>query len=327
MSGLIATSKASEHPSLASILLTGAARGRREAQQDAVALRTPLPLPCRVLVAPLGRGCGATTLALQLTAIISRARGLPALLLSGSSGPRSAADRVRGSRTWPPPGPGAAGTPRVPDPDDDPPGDPDTWPQGVPRVGTTARARELAGTGPDGLMSCLRLPPLNGTETATAQWTGARRALARFFDLVLTETDPLPLATLGAMALVHDVVVLVCPARREDVERGRQRADGLRSGLAGTPCPAHVLHVVVATTANPLVPPLAPGEHMIAFDRHLEGAATGRTTPPGLVGPRAARDMTHLAADVVASCARRLTHRDPAVPAPGSRTTPYREAP
>jgi len=37
--------------------------------------------------------------------------------------------------------------------------------------------------------------------------------------------------------------------------------------------------------------------------------------------------MTHLAADVVASCARRLTHRDPAVPAPGSRTTPYREAP
>ena len=57
MSGLIATSKASEHPSLASILLTGAARGRREAQQDAVALRTPLPLPCRVLVAPLGGGC------------------------------------------------------------------------------------------------------------------------------------------------------------------------------------------------------------------------------------------------------------------------------
>ena len=119
MSGLIATSKASEHPCLASILLTGAARGRREAQQDAVALRTPLPLPCRVLVAPLGRGCGATTLVLQLTAIISRARGLPALLLSGSSGPRSAADRVRGSRTWPPPGSGAAGTPRVPDPDDD----------------------------------------------------------------------------------------------------------------------------------------------------------------------------------------------------------------
>ena len=110
------------------ILLGGAVRERRSAGDLDRALRQPLPLTCRAAVIPTTRRCGATTTALQLVSMMTRARRLPALIMSASPSPASAADHLPGSGTWP--ADESFETPR-----------------------NSAQAQELIGTAPDGLTS------------------------------------------------------------------------------------------------------------------------------------------------------------------------------
>lgn len=263
--------------SLAGLVASGSPRARRQAVELDRALRLPLPRTCRVAVVPTAPGCGATTTALHLTALAARARRLPALVVSASPGPASAADRLTFSRPWPP-SPGALD---------------------VPAVTTGSQARELTGTGPDGLVSCLRLPP--ATTTLPGQWDAARRRLMRFFDLVVTETGCLPPPALAGLGRRHHAVVLVSPARRGPVEEARELVQATRQSLSGLTQPPEVVHVVVATEpGHPLVPAPLPDEQLIGYDPALGGARE-----PGLLRPATARCLARLAGRVLAAAAPR----------------------
>ncbi|RAX22293.1 MULTISPECIES: hypothetical protein [unclassified Actinomyces] len=255
---------------LCALTLTGAAAWRRTAAQTHQALVQPLPLTCRIAVVPTASACGTTTVALQLIGTMTRARRAPALLLSASPGTDTAADRLPFSRRWPLE---------------------DSIPTAVPPAELGPTLRGAAGCGADGLASCLRLEPAGAG--LPPQWHRARRDLGHFFDTCLTEFGPLAQAELAEIAPLHHAVVLVTPARRREVERGRilvrklnesltDRLAGAMSTEAGaadgrsgaTPASTRrfpaVLHAVVATApGHPLIPRLGPDETLVPYDPAL----------------------------------------------------------
>ncbi|NDR53660.1 hypothetical protein [Actinomyces sp. 565] len=291
---------------LCALVLTGAPAWRRAAAQTHRDLTQPLPLTCRIVVVPLVPACGATTVALQLTGALTRARRAPALLLSASPGPASAADQLPFSRSWP-----------LADP----------VPAAVPPAESGPVLRGAAGCGPDGLTSCLRV---TSADMAPLQaWHRARRELGHFFDTCLTEFGLLSPAELAEIAQLHHAIVLVSPARRREVERSRilvgrlnkvlnevlpNRPAGVMSteagaadGLPGTAPAAPglerrspvVLHAVVATSpGHPLIPRLHPDEVLVPYD-----TALGRPGPTPLRRPTGFA-FSSLAARAVDAAAR-----------------------
>ncbi|MDO4901816.1 hypothetical protein [Actinomyces sp.] len=268
---------------LCALALTGAAAWRGAAARTHLSLVQPLPLTCRIAVVPTTPGCGATTVALQLTGALTRARRTPALLLSASPGSDTVADHLPFARRWPLEEPLPAATPPA-------------------RLGPALR--DSAGCGPDGLTSCLRLPTAQaGVPSA---WHRARRELGHFFDSCLTEFGPLTPAESARIAPFHHAVVLVSPARRREVERTRGHLRELAAAVADRPTepgrgrrPA-VLHAVVATApGHPLIPRLGPDETLIPYDPALL-----RQTTPIPLRRRTAVAITALAARAVDGAAR-----------------------
>lgn len=252
---------------LCALALTGAAAWRRTAAQTHQSLTRPLPLTCRIAVVPTAPACGATTVGLQLTGMLARARRAPALLLSASPGANSAADHLPFARRWPLE---------------------ETIPTAVPPAQLGPTLRGAAGCGPDGLTSCLRLEPAAGTPPSA--WHQARRELGHFFDTCLTEFGPLTHAGLAEIAPLHQAIVLVSPARRREVERSRVLVEELNRALTARPTGATrteaggrsgttaasagrspaVLHAVVATApGRPLIPRLGADETLIPYDPAL----------------------------------------------------------
>lgn len=270
-----------ESMSVSRILLGGAVRERRSADDLDRALRQPLPLTCRAAVIPTVRHCGATTTALQLVSMMTRTRRLPALIMSASPAPGSAADHLPGSGTWP--ADDSFETPR-----------------------TSAQAQELIGIAPDGLTSCLRLPQAHSLEEPR-QWTAARRRLLRFFDIAVMETGPLAPGLMLELARHQHAIILMSPARRADVERDRETAAALRQHLtargraSGSRTP-RLIHAVAATSPRrPLIPALQPGERFIPYDTALAATGPGRTRAPGVLSARTARALAGLASEIVSS--------------------------
>ena len=276
--------------SVSQILLGGAVRERRSASDLDRALRQPLPLTCRAAVIPTTRHCGATTTALQLVSMMTRARRLPALIMSASPSPASAADHLPGSGTWP-----------TDDSFEDP--------------RTSAQAQELIGTAPDGLTSCLRLPQA-ASPSEPHEWASARRRLVRFFDIVMMETGPMTPGLMLELARHHHVIILMSPARRAEMERDRDTVSALRQRLAshgqatGSRVPS-LIHAVNATSPRrPLIPALQPGERFIPYDTVLGATAPSRSRGAGVLNVRTARALAAIGSDIVSS----------ATPTPDGRT-------
>ncbi|WP_147680882.1 hypothetical protein [Actinomyces ruminicola] len=289
---------------LGALALTGAAAWRRTVAQTHRAMIAPLPLTCRIAVVPTEPACGATTVGMQLTGALARARRAPVLLLSASPGRDTAADRLSFSRRWPLEAP---------------------VPTAVPTAELGPVLRDAAGCGPDGLTSCLRLEPEGGGRASA--WRRARRELGHFFDVCLTEFGPLTQAELTEIAPLHHAVVLVTPARRRAVERSRERLHRLASALTDDPGdavggvvgaepvpagsagtlrgrPPVVLHAVVATApGHPLIPRLCPDETLIPYDPALRhpGPTPLRRRTATAVAVLAARAVDAAAQTVQAS--------------------------
>ncbi|WP_103062519.1 hypothetical protein [Actinomyces qiguomingii] len=283
---------------LCALALTGAAAWRSTATQTHQDLVQPLPLTCRIAVVPTVPACGSTTVALQITGALTRARRAPALLLSASPGTNTAADRLSFSRRWP-----------LEEP----------VPTAVPPAQLGPALRGAAGCGPDGLTSCLRLDP--GAAHLPPSWHQVRRELGHFFDACLTETGLLPPEELAEIAPLHHAVVVVSPARRREVERTRERLQGLKAaladraakaradgaaptaaapsaGIAGGPLPV-VLHAIVATTpGHPLIPRPEADETLIPYDPAL------RRPGPSPLRRRTAVAVAALAARAVDAAAQ-----------------------
>lgn len=267
---------------LGRLLVSGAPAERRRTTSLQNRLRMPMTLTCRLVVVPTQRSSGATTAALHLASTIAHARRLPTLMVSASPGPASAADHLPYARPWPQP----------------------TAPGPTPSTGE--HARELTGVGPDGLISCLRLP--EDPQALPLAWHSVRRELMRFFDLAVTETGPLPAGAVQALGVHHDAIVLVSPAQRRQVEQTRDLITDLRASLRA---PAHsarspqILHLIIARTSGPpLVPALQDEEYLIGYDPVLRGTQPGRTLAPGFLAPTTARTLARLGGDIVASVGR-----------------------
>ena len=270
-----------ESMSVSRLLLGGAVRERRSADDLDRALRQPLPLTCRAAVIPTTRHCGATTTALQLVSMMTRARRLPALIMSASPSPASAADHLPGSGTWP--ADDSFENPR-----------------------TSAQAQELIGTAPDRLTSCLRLPQA-ASPSEPHEWASARRRLVRFFDIAMMETGPMAPELMLELARHHHVLILISPARRAEMERDRRTTAALRQHLTshgqatGSRVP-RLIHAVAATSSRrPLIPPLQQGERLIPYDTVLAATSPGRTRTAGVLNVRTARALAAIASDIVSS--------------------------
>ena len=279
-----------ESMSVSRILLGGAVRERRSADDLDRALRQPLPLTCRAAVIPTTRHCGATTTALQLVSMMTRARRLPALIMSASPSPASAADHLPDSGTWP-------------------------ADESFENPRTSAQAQDLIGTAPDGLTSCLRLPQA-ASPSEPHEWASARRRLVRFFDIAMMETGPMAPELMLELARHHHVLILISPARRAEMERDRRTTAALRQHLTshgqatGSRVP-RLIHAVAATSSRrPLIPPLQQGEHLIPYDTVLAATGPGRTRTAGVLNVRTARALAAIASDIVSS----------ATPTPDGRT-------
>ena len=270
-----------ESMSVSRILLGGSVRERRSAGELDRSLRQPLPLTCRAAVIPMTRRCGATTTALHLVSMMTRARRLPALIMSASPGPASAADHLPGSGTWP--ADDSFETPR-----------------------NSAQARELIGIAPDGLTSCLRLPQA-ASPSEPHEWAVARRRLVRFFDIALTESGPLAPELMPELAYHQHAVILMSPARRAEMERDRDTVAALRQHLTarsratGGRVPRLIHAIAVTSPRRPLIPALQPEERLIPYDTVLAATGPGRSRAAGVLSARTARALAGLASDIVSS--------------------------
>ena len=279
-----------ESMSVSRILLGGAVRERRSADDLDRALRQPLPLTCRAAIIPTTRHCGATTTALQLVSMMTRARRLPALIMSASPSPASAADHLPGSGTWP-------------------------ADESFENPRTSAQAQDLIGTAPDGLTSCLRLPQA-ASPSEPHEWASARRRLVRFFDIAMMETGPMAPELMLELARHHHVIILVSPARRAEMERDRKTTAALRQHLTshgqatGSRVPRLIHAVNTTSPRRPLIPALQPEERFIPYDTVLASTGPDRTRGAGVLNVRTARALAAIASDIVSS----------ATPTPDGRT-------
>ncbi|BAW92081.1 hypothetical protein CHIBA101_0207 [Actinomyces sp. Chiba101] len=266
-------------------LIGGGASHRSRAIETSRAIRRPLPLTGRILVAPTAPRAGATTVALLLSSLIARERRRPGLLISASTGPRSAADLLPYSTD-------IADMPAA----------------RAPR--TVAQTIEALGSGPDGLLSCLRLSEeAHDPDALMRSWTRAQHDYLRFFDTAVTETGTAE--ALGPALLDlhgrHHSTILVSPAQRTDMERGRELAARLLADARGKR--GALLHVVVATRPGyPLVPEPGTGESLVPFDHSLAG--NGDSVPaPGLLDPLTSRVIADVAATSISGCIAALSRR------------------
>lgn len=244
---------------LLGLALGGAVSSRRRAIRSHEAICRALPRTCRLAVVPSVHGCGSTTLAVQLTGALVRARRLPGTLVAASPGPGGPSAALPFEVTW------DAGQPRAADA---------AGPEQGTAVGSHGHLPASPGTGlptgPDGLTSCLRLPTEG--DTLPAQWARAHEELSTSPDTWVVETGVLVTEEIAELARAHHVIVLVSPARRRQLERSRLLVDRLSRTMPPLGAPA-VLHAVVATSpGRPLLPRLSPAETLVPHDPALAGA-------------------------------------------------------
>ncbi|MDO4244282.1 MAG: hypothetical protein Q4C85_11115 [Actinomyces sp.] len=253
---------------LLALALSGAASSRRRARRSHEAICRALPHTCRLAVVPTVHSCGSTSLAVQLTGALVRARLLPGTLVAASPGPADASAHLPFHVTWDnglsaPTTTGTTTTAPAP-----------TSPVGATEAGADLRRGASPGTGlptgPDGLTSCLRLPAVG--DTLPDRWAHAHAELSTLPDTWVVETGSLAAEEIGELARARHVIVLVSPARRRQVERGRALVAELSGAMRRLGSPA-VLHAVVAVApGRPPLPRLGPGETLVPHDPALAGA-------------------------------------------------------
>lgn len=256
------------------LLATGAASWRAQTETLATQLRRPLPLSCRTLVAPTAPGAASHTLAMHLAAMLTRSRQLPGLLLEASG-------QDDDHPQWPPADP-------LPPPD------------------TAAKARQQVGVGPDGLLGVLHLAKWSAQPPES--WDQARAQLFRFYDTVTTHTSTLTAQSLAQASPHLHAIVLVTPAERAAVERGRELLEAVRAqssqapAIPSRPRQAQLLHAITVPGPGPvLVPRLQDHEVLVPYDPVLACTRAGRTRAPGLLSRRTSTAVARIAAEVVAA--------------------------
>ncbi|SPT54329.1 Uncharacterised protein [Actinomyces bovis] len=255
------------------LLATGAASWRAQTETLAAQLRRPIPLSCRTLVAPTATGAAAHTLATHLAAMLTRSRKLPGLLLNATG--RSRDQHLQ----WPPKHPLTPPT-------------------------TATEARQQVGVGPDGLLGVLHLD--EWSQQPPAAWDQARAQLFRFYDTVTTYTNPLTAESLAQACPHLHAIVLVTPAKRAAVERGRELLQEVQLQAAqapttpSTPRQAQLLHAITVHDPGPvLIPRLNDNEVLLPYDPVLARTSKGRTRAPGLLSRRSSNAVAQLAAELV----------------------------